>query len=61
MIKKSVKCSEVCSVWDRYDRDCDVYGSIHPAPRTCPLFRQQDKEIWEKLFGEKENEKNGRK
>ena len=61
-MKKNIKCSEVCAVWDRYDRDCDVYGSVHPVPRTCPLFRQQDREIWEKLFGKnKEMKEDGDK
>lgn len=54
--RRGIKCSEVCWIWDRYDKDCDIMGEHHLHPRICPIFKKHDEDLWEKLFGEKKDD-----
>lgn len=40
--KKRARCSKYCSVWNSEDRDCEIYGELHPTPSTCPYFLNKE-------------------
>ena len=38
MRTKKYKCRDRCAVWNREDKDCEIYGETHPVPLQCPYF-----------------------
>lgn len=39
---KGKRCSQVCPLWDSWDRDCHIYGEYHLTPSTCQQFLKQE-------------------
>lgn len=46
--KLRARCSQYCHLWNHEDRDCEVYGYMHPSPSRCLLFLQYELDDEEK-------------
>ena len=42
--QKRYRCMDICPTWNREDRDCEIFGYMHPAPSKCPYMAQNCKE-----------------
>lgn len=43
------RCSELCDIWNSYDKSCECYGYYHPAPSKCPEYKKRCESIKRKL------------
>lgn len=39
---KGCRCSRYCSVWNSWDRDCEIMGEHHLSPSRCRWFLMQE-------------------
>lgn len=39
---KRARCSQYCSMWDSWDKDCDIYGDQHLSPSRCLLYLKKE-------------------
>ena len=39
---KRARCSQYCSCWDTYDKDCEIYGNQYTPPSRCPFYLQRE-------------------
>ena len=40
---KRARCSQYCSCWNDYDKDCEIYGEYHTPPSRCSFYLERSK------------------